>query len=131
MHLQQKDELMAPSGNHLAASPSLAAAQDSSKHPDSRRQSIVGPSSPVLPKAVALPPAATSTRTRPAWPISTLQHGGRPFPPELLGMLDGDHHTDELAVQFEAGWPVLEGWLVAAGGGRGDGDFGRVCIIYQ
>ena len=52
-------------------------------------------------------------------------------PPELLSLLDGEHHTDELATRFEAGWPLLEQWLIAAGGGKGDGDFGRVLIIYR
>lgn len=52
-------------------------------------------------------------------------------PPELLPLLDGEHHTDELATRFEAGWPLLEQWLIAVGGGKGDGDFGRVLIIYR
>jgi hypothetical protein len=49
----------------------------------------------------------------------------------LLPLLDGEHHTDELATRFETGWPLLEQWLIAAGGGKGDGDFGRVLIIYR
>ncbi|KAF7967213.1 hypothetical protein HWV62_35138 [Athelia sp. TMB] len=53
------------------------------------------------------------------------------FPPDLLSLLDGEHHTDELATRFEAGWPLLEQWLMAAGNGKGDGDFGRVLIIYR
>lgn len=52
-------------------------------------------------------------------------------PPELLPLLDGEHHTDELATRFEIGWPLLEQWLITAGGGKGDGDFGRVLIIYR
>lgn len=51
--------------------------------------------------------------------------------PELLPLLDGEHHTDELATRFQVGWPLLEQWLIAAGGGKGDGDFGRVLIIYR
>jgi nitrogen permease regulator 2-like protein len=51
--------------------------------------------------------------------------------PDLLPLLDGEHHTDELATRFETGWPLLEEWLVAIGGGKGDGDFGRVSIIYR
>jgi len=54
-----------------------------------------------------------------------------PVPLELLPLLDGEHHTDELATRFETGWPLLEQWLVTAGGGKGDGDFGRVSIIYR
>jgi len=140
IHLQQKDELNKSSGNHVAP-PQHAALQDLAKHPESRRQSLIAPiappSSPLLLKAVPLPHTGnttTSIRPRPTWPIATPQQGSvntRPFPPELLGLLDGEHHTDELAVRFEAGWPVLERWLVTAGGGRGEGDFGRVCIIYQ
>ncbi|KAI5900317.1 NPR2-domain-containing protein [Schizophyllum commune H4-8] len=53
-------------------------------------------------------------------------------PPELIPLLDGEHHTDELSVRFEAGWPLLQQWLAVAGGGTGeDGDFGRVCVIYR
>lgn len=56
-----------------------------------------------------------------------------PPPPELLPLLDGDHHTDELCTRFEVGWPQLQQWLVTIGGGKGDGDedFGRVSIIYR
>ena len=53
------------------------------------------------------------------------------YPPEIVSLLDGEHHTDELASRFEAGWSLLEKWLVAVGEGKGDGDFGRVCIIYR
>jgi hypothetical protein len=53
------------------------------------------------------------------------------YPPDIESLLDGEHHTDELGTRFEAGWPLLEKWLVAVGGGKGDGDFGRVCIIYR
>ncbi|KAG0699675.1 nitrogen permease regulator 2-domain-containing protein [Suillus ampliporus] len=54
-----------------------------------------------------------------------------PPPPELLPLLDGEHHTDELGTHFEVGWPQLQQWLVTIGGGKGDGDFGRVAIIYR
>ena len=47
-------------------------------------------------------------------------------PSRLKDMLDGSHHTDELGVLFEAGWPLLERYLVTIGEGKGDGDFGRV-----
>ena len=53
------------------------------------------------------------------------------FPPELLPLLDGEHHTDELCVRFAVGWPVLKRWLVAAGGGETEDDFGAVSIIYR
>lgn len=52
-------------------------------------------------------------------------------PPGLKDLLDGTRHSDELGVQFEAGWPLLGKYLVAIGGGKGDGDFGRVEIIYR
>lgn len=52
-------------------------------------------------------------------------------PSELAQLLDGEHHTDELATKFEAGWPMLQKWLVAIGGGSGDGDFGRVVMVYR
>ena len=53
------------------------------------------------------------------------------YPPALVPLLDGEHHADELCCQFEVGWPTLERWLVAVGGGLGDGDFGKVLIIYR
>ena len=52
-------------------------------------------------------------------------------PPGLQGLLDGEHHTDELSVKFEAGWPLLDQWLLAIGRGPGDGDYGRVVIVYK
>lgn len=53
------------------------------------------------------------------------------FPPELLPLLDGEHHTDELCTRFAVGWPVLKRWLIAAGGGEGEDDYGAVSIIYR
>lgn len=53
------------------------------------------------------------------------------YPPTLVPLLDGEHHADELCCQFEVGWPMLERWLVAVGGGSGDGDFGKVLIVYR
>lgn len=52
-------------------------------------------------------------------------------PAELKDLLDGTRHTDELGTKFEVGWPVLEEYLVAIGGGKGDGDFGKIEIIYR
>lgn len=54
-----------------------------------------------------------------------------PPPPELISMLEGEHHTDELCARFEVGWPLLQQWLTAIGGGKGGGDFGRVALIYR
>jgi len=53
------------------------------------------------------------------------------IPPGLMPLLSGDRHTDELSVKFEAGWPLLEQWLITIGGGEGNGDYGRVVIIYR
>lgn len=52
-------------------------------------------------------------------------------PSELPDLLDGEHHTDELATKFEVGWPMLQKWLVAIGEGSEDGDFGRVVMVYR
>ncbi|KAI9057883.1 NPR2-domain-containing protein [Trametes sanguinea] len=58
--------------------------------------------------------------------------GAAQFPPELLPMLDGEHHTDEICTRFEVGWPVLRQWLFAAGGAKdGDEEFGQISIIYR
>jgi len=53
------------------------------------------------------------------------------YPPELTRLLDGEHHTDDLATRFEVGWPLLEKWLADIGGGSGDENLGRVVIIYR
>lgn len=80
---------------------------------------------------------ATPTRTRLSRSPSAQTLGvtqGQPslqVPPGLKDLLDGTRHSDELGVQFEAGWPLLEKYLVTIGGGKGEGDFGRVEIIYR
>ena len=54
------------------------------------------------------------------------------FPPELLPLLDGEHHTDEICTRFEVGWPVLRQWLFVAGGAmEGDEEYGNISIIYR
>jgi hypothetical protein len=83
----------------------------------SRPRLLKTPSVPIIPQVPA--PATASPSS--AWP----------YPAELPLLLDGEHHTDELAVRFDAGWPLMEQWLVAVGGGNGIGDFGRVLIIYR
>ncbi|GJJ06083.1 hypothetical protein Clacol_000272 [Clathrus columnatus] len=60
---------------------------------------------------------------------STVQ--GPNYPGDLPRFLDGMHHTDELATHFEAGWPTIERWITALGGGQGNGDYGRVVIIHR
>ena len=101
----------------------------------SRRQSLitpVPPPSPVLSRALALPPSATvAFRQRQAWSPAAAQTSLPPYPTELLPLLDGQHHTDELAVRFGAPWPVLQSWLVAIGGGTSNEDFGTINILYR
>ncbi|KAK7693728.1 hypothetical protein QCA50_003300 [Cerrena zonata] len=75
--------------------------------------------------------SGTHLSKSPSGPTSHLPHTASPFPPALIPLLDGEHHTDELCVRFNVGWPMLEQWLVNAGGGEGNGDFGNVCIIYR
>ena len=61
-----------------------------------------------------------------------LQGPAAQFPPELLSLLDGEHHTDEICTRFEVGWPVLRQWLFAAGGAtEGDEEYGNISIIYR
>jgi len=80
---------------------------------------------------------ATPTRPRlsrsPSAQTLSVSQGQQPLqiPPGLKDLLDGTRHSDELGVQFEAGWPLLEKYLVAIGGGKSDGDFGCVEIIYR
>lgn len=107
---------------------------------------MVPPPSPVNQKG-ALPPMRPRLSRSPSAPhliqqqqqqIATVVSTGtqigphtRPPPQELISLLDGDHHTDELSVRFEAGWPMLDRWLVTIGGGTGNGDYGRVSVIYR
>ncbi|KAF6763906.1 nitrogen permease regulator Npr2 [Ephemerocybe angulata] len=104
---------------------------------DSRRTSTVmppsgPPPSPVMPKVVLTPSRMRGNRS-PSTPVTQLLNGQPiPYPPELIPLLDGDHHTDEIGVTLNVGWPQLEEWLVALGGGQGNGDFGEhVVIIYR
>jgi hypothetical protein len=80
------------------------------------------PSSPVV-----------KTQTNGVAPSSTPVLVSQPlaYPPLLVPLLDGEHHTDELCCRFQVGWPTLERWLVAVGEGSGDGDYGKVLIIYR
>ncbi|KAI0672997.1 nitrogen permease regulator 2-domain-containing protein [Trametes maxima] len=71
-------------------------------------------------------------RAVPREPSHGMLQGAAPFPPELLPLLDGEHHTDEICTRFEVGWPVLRQWMFAAGGGKeGDEEFGQISIIYR
>jgi len=97
---------------------------------------VVPPPSPVLSKAPLPPsrhsrPRSTSMSAPPIGNPELLPTSKTAVPPGLIPLLDGDHHTDELSVNFEAGWPLLKQWLIAIGGGEGNGDYGRVAIIYK
>ncbi|KAJ7685309.1 nitrogen permease regulator 2-domain-containing protein [Mycena polygramma] len=111
---------------------------------ESRRQSLSGfpanpPPSPILAKATVTATLSTPSRPRlsqsPSAPVTPFNGanswGSTPYPKELLALLDGENHTDELAVRFEAGWPLLQQWLITIGGGEGPEDYGRVAIIYR
>ncbi|KDQ61032.1 hypothetical protein JAAARDRAFT_124903 [Jaapia argillacea MUCL 33604] len=65
------------------------------------------------------------------WPILLKSSESPSNGHTMLTLLDGEHHTDELCSKFEVGWPLLEQWLIAAGDGKGDGDYGRVAIIHR
>ncbi len=136
----------APSG----ASTQASAAKNVKPAAEVRRPHIslpsVPPPSPVIQKG-ALPPIRPRLSRSPSAPHLTQQQQqittvivsagpqsgphARPPPQELISLLDGDHHTDELSVRFEAGWPLLEQWLVSIGKGTGNSDYGRVSMIYR
>ncbi|KAF7338202.1 hypothetical protein MVEN_02045300 [Mycena venus] len=98
---------------------------------ESRRQSLSlfpanPPPSPILAKATitaTLTPSRPRMARSPSAPVPQTRNGvdswaSTPYPKALLPLLDGEHHTDELAVIFEAGWPLLEQWLLSIGGRR-------------
>jgi len=86
---------------------------------------------PRLSRSPSSPAMKTQTNGGTAAPAPVLSSQPLAYPPALVSLLDGEHHADELCCQFEVGWPTLERWLVAVGGGLGDGDFGKVLIIYR
>lgn len=91
-----------------------------------------GVSTPTRPRVSRSPTSFTSALPGAGLPGSNSGSGIMlPVPSGLKDLLDGTRHTDELGVKFEIGWPTLERYLVAIGGGKGDGDFGRVQIIYR
>ena len=101
-------------------------------------QSLAGPTEPrlqhVRPRISRSPSSpAIKTQANGAAPAPTPVLVSQPlaYPPALVPLLDGEHHTDELCSRFEVGWPTLERWLIAVGRGSGDGDFGKVLIIYR
>jgi len=102
-------------------------------------QALAAPAEPRLQHVVR--PGLSRSPSSPA--IKTQANGAAPaptpvlvsqplaYPPALVPLLDGEHHTDELCCRFEVGWPTLERWLIAVGEGPGDGDFGKVLVIYR
>ncbi|KAH9967600.1 nitrogen permease regulator 2-domain-containing protein [Russula compacta] len=101
-----------------------------------RLQHVVRPRPSRSPSSPAVTKTTTMTTTpqangAAAAPTPVLVSQPLAYPPSLVPLLDGEHHTDELCCRFEVGWPTLERWLVAVGEGSGDGDFGKVLIIYR
>ncbi|KAI9508281.1 NPR2-domain-containing protein [Russula earlei] len=101
-------------------------------------QALAGPNEPrlqhVRPRLLRSPSSPvikTQTNGAASSPTPVLVSQPLAYPPLLVPLLDGEHHTDELCCRFEVGWPTLERWLVAVGEGSGDGDFGKVLIIYR
>ncbi|KAF9075177.1 nitrogen permease regulator 2-domain-containing protein [Rhodocollybia butyracea] len=108
-----------------------------------RRQSLippitttdVPPNSPNIPRLNLNSGSRPQLERSPSAPITRTYNGMAAkvaavplsYPMELLELLDGEHHTDELAVRFEAGWPLLEEWLSLIS----EGQNGRVLIIYR
>lgn len=140
LHRPRKDE------EYFANIPHNFASQGSDSDPNQPRRRLSTLTPPQLPapqSAQTLRPPPPTARPRmsrsPSAPhIFQRRSAGessqllRPkFPPEFLAMLDGEHHTDELSVKFNVGWPVLEQWLVEAGGGEESGDHGQIAMIYR
>lgn len=99
------------------------------------RTSLAGSATPVTRPLTSRSPSAPTVHTGQPQSFSS-QHGPRsapvlPYPDDFPSLLDGEHHTDELATRFQVGWPVLKKWLVLVGKGQGDDDFGNVVMIYR
>lgn len=98
----------------------------------SRPRTTRSPSAPAVShRKTSLGAVGLATNLNPTSPPPPPPPSSLILPPQLAGLLDGEHHTDELATRFEAGWPLLEQWLVSIGGSSGNGDFGRVVMIYR
>ncbi|KAI0082811.1 NPR2-domain-containing protein [Panus rudis PR-1116 ss-1] len=104
-----------PQFSSLRMSPDALAESMDSEHSSGGR-STLGVSRPRITKS-------------PSAPTQHLPHTASPFPPNLIPLLDGEHHTDELCTKFNVGWPMLSQWLMLAGGGQEEGDYGNICVI--
>lgn len=93
-----------------------------------------GVSTPTRPRLSRSPSTQSQSQYLPAQPPTNANVAGSAAitaPAGLKPLLDGTRHSDELGVLFDAGWPLLEKYLIAIGGGRGAGDFGKVVVIYR
>lgn len=113
---------------------------------ESRRLSSLGGSDSIIPKlkrqssGILTPTVVGNTTGKRRTPDTPYHSHSDPnanvtvssaYPPELPALLDGTHHTDELGTRFGIGWPTLEKWLSAIGGGEQPGDYGRVVVAYR
>ncbi|KAF4576749.1 Nitrogen permease regulator 2 [Pleurotus pulmonarius] len=134
--LPNKDEHSRHGSFHLA--------DPSESHNERHRHPQAPPPSPVLSRASLTSTLSTSTgptlsvapaRPRlsrsPSAPNVSALNIQSSCPPELVSLLDGEHHTDELCATFDVSWNTLEEWLRAIGAGQGDGEYGRVAVIYR
>jgi hypothetical protein len=137
IHFQHKDDhaSISKTGSHTTPDSLTQPTQESPTkaalgRSESRRHSLISPAvpppSPVIPKVALIPSRPTRS------PLTAPRHAAQgPYPQNLIAALDGEHHTDELGVMFGAPWSLLERWLIAAGQGEGNGDYGRIVILYK
>jgi len=107
---------------------------------ESRRLSSLGSDIPKLKRqssGILTPVMGNSKRRTPDTPYNSHSdpnanvNVSSAYPVELPALLDGTHHTDELGTRFGTGWPTIEKWLSAIGGGDQPGDYGRVVVVYR
>ncbi|PFH54185.1 hypothetical protein AMATHDRAFT_135417 [Amanita thiersii Skay4041] len=132
--IHQSPEEEKPQSKAASMLASVAATTNTSTHGQHMSMGSTTPlAAPVRPRLSRSPSAPHLLPQQQTLASAAIQVGGlkHMYPQELIPLLDGDHHTDDLAVRFEAGWPLLEQWLIAIGGGTRNGDYGRVAIIYR
>lgn len=142
IHFQHKDDraTISKTGSHTTLDSLTQPTQESPTkaafgRSESRRHSLISPAvpppSPVMPKIALIPSHPRPTRSPLTVQPHTAQGTHPPYPQNLIAALDGEHHTDELGVMFGAPWSLLERWLIAAGQGEGNGDHGRIAVLYK